>query len=120
MRICISAEGKTSDSNVDQRFGRCKYFMFIDIDSMKFEIVENNNINNSEGAGVKAGQLVVSKEIGALLTGNIGPNACQIVNSASIEIYTGIKGKISDVVKDFQSGKFKKTSLPNVDSKAGR
>jgi len=36
MKIAISASGPDKDSSVDERFGRCPYFMIVDTDEMEF------------------------------------------------------------------------------------
>ena len=39
MKICISSTGKNLDAIVDQRFGRCQYFLIIDTDTMKIKTI---------------------------------------------------------------------------------
>jgi len=75
MKICITSEGKDLDSKVDPRFGRCRNFIFFDTDSGNFEAQENTNAQFQGGAGIQSGQLVVSKGVEVVLTGNVGPNA---------------------------------------------
>jgi len=41
MKICIKSQGKDLESEIDPRFGRCKYFIFYDTDTMQYEAVEN-------------------------------------------------------------------------------
>ena len=119
MKIAITSEGKTPDAAVDPRFGRCKYFLIMDADSGNFESVENSHAQNSGGAGIQAGQLVVSKGVEVVLTGNMGPNAFQVVQSAGIKVITGVSGKISEVLERYKSGKLEVTKSPSVSSKSG-
>jgi predicted Fe-Mo cluster-binding NifX family protein len=119
MKICITAEGKTLDSKVDVRFGRCQYFILVDPDTLEFEAIENSNINQAGGAGIQSGQLMASKGIKAVLTGNVGPNAFQTLNAGGIDIYTGISGSVNEAIAAYKSGKLKKTESPSVGSKFG-
>ncbi|MBU0503064.1 MAG: NifB/NifX family molybdenum-iron cluster-binding protein [Candidatus Omnitrophota bacterium] len=119
MKICITSQGSSLDSQVDSRFGRCQYFILVDSDSLKFEAIENSNINQSGGAGIQSGQLVASKGIKAVLTGNVGPNAYQTLNAAGIAIYTGVSGSVKDAIEAYKLGKLKKTESPSVGSKFG-
>lgn len=119
MKIAITSEGESPDAAVDPRFGRCKYFLIMDTDSGDFEAVENSHAQNSGGAGIQAGQLVVSKGVGVVLTGNMGPNAFQVVQSAGIKVITGVSGKISEVLERYKSGKFEAAKNPSVGSKSG-
>lgn len=119
MKICITSCGKTLDSLVDSRFGRCAYFIFYDSETENFEAQENNNAQFQGGAGIQSAQLVASKEVKAVLTGNVGPNAYQTLNAAGIEIYTGVSGSIKEAIEKYKKREFKIASRPSVDSKSG-
>lgn len=119
MRICITSEGKTLGAKVDSRFGRCQYFVLVNPDTLEFEAIENSNINQAGGAGIQSGQLMASKGIKAVLTGNVGPNAFQTLNAGGIDIYTGVSGSVKEAIEAYKSGKLKKTESPSVGSKFG-
>lgn len=119
MKIAITSEGKGPDAVVDPRFGRCKYFLIFDTDSGNFEVLENASAQQTGGAGIQAGQLVVSKGVEAVLTGNMGPNAFQVIQSAGVKVITGVSGKISEIIKEYKSGKLTPAPKPNVGSKSG-
>jgi len=52
MKIAISASGKTNESLLDIRFGRCEYFQIFDTQSGEVKILENEGQNASGGAGI--------------------------------------------------------------------
>lgn len=119
MKICITSEGKTLDSKVDPRFGRCQYFIILDTDTMEFQAVENASVQASGGAGIQSGQLMASHKVKAVLTGNVGPNAFRTLQAAGIEVFTGVAGTVREAVDRFKEGAFRKTQEPTVDSKKG-
>lgn len=82
MKIAITSTGTTLDAEVDPRFGRCQYFVIVDLETMEMESIENTNAIASGGAGVSTGQVIVSKGVGEVLTGNCGPNAYQVLSAA--------------------------------------
>jgi predicted Fe-Mo cluster-binding NifX family protein len=107
MKIAITSEGTDVDAAVDPRFGRCKYFLIFDLENACFEVIENSHAQASGGAGIQAGQQMVSKGVSAVLTGHVGPNAAQILTPAGIKIHSGITGKVSEVLERFKSGDLK-------------
>ena len=119
MKICVTSEGGNLDSKVDPRFGRCQYFIVVDTDSLEFEAVGNPNTESMGGAGIQSAQLVSSKQVKAVVTGNVGPNAFQTLNAGGIDIYTGVSGSVKEAIGAYKSGKLKKTESPSVGSKFG-
>ena len=119
MNICVTSQGDNLDSLVDPRFGRCNYFLIIDSDTLEFEAVENSFSQAGGGAGVQSGQLMSSKGVKAVLTGNVGPNAFQTLSAAGIEIFTGASGTVREAVESYKEGKMTAREGPSVDSKYG-
>ena len=119
MKICITAQGNNLNAEIDPRFGRCAYFIFVDTDTMTSEPLENSNAAAMGGAGIRSGQLVAEKKVKSVLTGNIGPNAFQTLQAAGIEVITGVSGTVKDAVERYKKGDFKPTQGPSVDSKSG-
>ena len=114
MKVAISATGPTLEADVDPRFGRCQYFIVADTETMEFEALDNASAMSSGGAGISAAQMVAGKGVGAVLTGNCGPNAYQVLSPAGIKVIIGVSGKVKDVIEGYRAGRFKETSQPNV------
>ena len=75
MKIAATNIGPTLEDRVEARFGRCRYFLVVDTDSMNFEALENPNIALGGGAGIQSAQLMADKGVSHILTGNCGPCA---------------------------------------------
>jgi predicted Fe-Mo cluster-binding NifX family protein len=114
MRIAISATGPTLEAEVDPRFGRCQYFIIADPETKEFEAVENSSAMASGGAGISAGQAIAAKGVAAVLTGNCGPNAYQVLSAAGIQVITGVSGKVGGAIDAYQAGKFQASGNANV------
>jgi predicted Fe-Mo cluster-binding NifX family protein len=119
MTIALSATGSTLDAAVDPRFGRCQYFIVVDPDTMEFEALENSSAMASGGAGISAGQMIADKGVKAVLTGNCGPNAYQVLSAAGIQVIPGVSGKVQDAIQAYISGQFQPSSQPTVGVHAG-
>jgi predicted Fe-Mo cluster-binding NifX family protein/ferredoxin len=119
VKIAVTSTGPTLDDNVEARFGRCPYFLIIDIDTMQLEAIENPNIAIGGGAGIQSAQLMSEKGVTAVLTGNCGPNAFNVFGQAGIQVIVGVSGRVRDAVEQFQTGDFSSASGPNVASHFG-
>jgi len=114
MKIAISSSGKDLDSQIDPRFGRCQYFIFIDPETMEFEALENAGLMASGGAGVQAAQSVVQKGASAVITGNLGPNAASALSASGIKVYLVPEGTVKEVTEAYKSGTLKEVSGSTV------
>ena len=114
MRIAVTANSPTLDAKIDPRFGRCQHLIFVDPDTMNFEAINNSSGMGSGGAGISTAQLIAGKGVEAVLTGNCGPNAYQVLSAAGIKVITGVSGKVKDSIQSYKSGKLQASSQPNV------
>jgi len=114
MKICVSAASNSLDAPVDPRFGRCPYFIIVDLETMQFEAIPNVASNAMGGAGIQAAQTIAGRGVKVLITGNIGPKAFQALSSAGIRIITGVYGTVREVVEKYRRGELKETSRPTV------
>jgi len=119
MKIGITSTADNLDAEVDQRFGRCRYFIIVNPESMEFEPLSNENFMASGGAGIQAAQTIANKGVEAVITGNVGPNAFQTLNAAGIKVYTGALGTVRNTIEQFKNGELKETEAPNVGSHSG-
>ncbi len=105
MKIAISSTGEDLRSEIDTRFGRCQYFLIVDIedDQIKSSLaVENEGAIQGHGAGIKAAQQIGELKAEAVITGNLGPNATTILSQLGIKAYQA-SGPAEDAVKKFIS-----------------
>ncbi len=119
MKIAMTSSGKDLDSQIDPRLGRCAYFLIVDLDDMSFEVFDNENAALGGGAGIQSAQFVASKGIEAVITGNCGPNAIQVLSAAGVQVYTGQSGTLKDIVETYKNGQLTPTTEASVSAHAG-
>ncbi|MBN1350822.1 NifB/NifX family molybdenum-iron cluster-binding protein [candidate division KSB1 bacterium] len=107
MKLCITATGKNLDAQVDPRFGRAEYFIIIDPDTMAFEALENASLNAMHGAGIQAAQLMSTKGVTAVITGQVGPNAFHTLKAAGIEMFHTKASSAAETVDAYKKGQLK-------------
>ena len=119
MIVAVSSSGISLESNVDARFGRCPYFIIYDTGSETFSHMDNQSRQAIGGAGIQAAQMIVNKNIGAVITGNIGPNAFKVLSSAKIDVYSGVTGTVQEAIEKMKKGELKSSKGPDVTSHFG-
>lgn len=119
MRICITAQNNDLNSEIDPRFGRCKYFIIVNTDTMEFEAIFNENATGTGGVGIQAGQLMAEKKVSSVITGNVGPNAFTTLKAANIIVYTNVKGSVINAIEEFKKNNLTKSNNPSVEPHSG-
>ncbi|MBN2102271.1 MAG: NifB/NifX family molybdenum-iron cluster-binding protein [Candidatus Aenigmarchaeota archaeon] len=118
MKIAISSDGDSLESMVDQRFGRCRYFLIAELENKKIvnsRAVENQGAEQGHGAGIRAAQQLGELKVDAVLTGDLGPNATGVLRQLGLKSYHA-SGIVKDAVMKFSDGKLEeidKISAPH-------
>ena len=87
MKVAISATGNTLSASVDRVFGRCAWFLFVDSETMACNARENRNADAASGAGTSCAQLVLEQEVDAVISGQVGPNAYEVLKQGEVKIF---------------------------------
>ncbi len=107
IKICVSSVDNTLNSDIDSRFGRCKYFMLVNVVSGKSPVIEffkNKGAVQGSGAGISAAEQVGELGANVLITGNIGPKAGEILNQLEVEVIEA-SGVAKEVVDNYIENK---------------
>ncbi len=107
MKICVSAMGGSLEAKVSERFGRAPYFVVVDAENMKFTAVSNSAAGAQGGAGPEAVRQIAAAGAGAVLTGELGPNAKTALEAAGIKGVTGVSGSktVRQALEEYLAGK---------------
>ena len=119
MRIVVSSQGEDLDAPASPVFGRCPVYMFVDTDSLEYEALPNPAMSQGGGAGIQAAQFVVNQGAQAVLTGNLGPNAFDVLRAAGVPGYLVPEGTVRQVVEAFKSGQLQPMGGASVSAHAG-
>lgn len=105
MKIAISATGKTMDSLLDVRFGRCDYFLIYETENKSVNAIENKGQSSSGGAGIVASQQIIDENVDVIITGKLGPNAFELISKAGIKAYGCESISIKSALDKYDNGK---------------
>jgi predicted Fe-Mo cluster-binding NifX family protein len=106
MRVAVSAETKDGlDSVVSPHFGRCPYFVVVDLDREEVRAVRA--VDNPYYAHHQPGQVpafVHSLEANVMLTGGMGGRAIMFFQQFGIEGVTGAYGTVRQSLERYLGG----------------
>jgi predicted Fe-Mo cluster-binding NifX family protein len=87
VKVGVSASGRDLNAQVDGRFGRCPWFLVVDSDSLEFTIIENRHAEEATGAGMVAAKDLIDVCIDAVISGQVGPKAYEVLKAGDIDIF---------------------------------
>jgi len=97
MKIAVAATGGSLDAQVADQFGRCRFFLIVDSESLRFEAFSNPASGMAGGAGPAAAQELARRGAQVVLAGTFGPRAQQALQAAGIR-YVESSGKVRDAI----------------------
>ena len=111
MKIAISSTGEKLENEMDAKFGRCPYFLIVEVEDKEIKntkAVENTAAMQGGGAGITAAQIVGNEDVNAVIAINFGPRAFTVLNELKIDIYQGNPGTVAENVQQFIDEKLAK------------
>ena len=86
MKVAITSTGNTLESKLDQRFGRCSYFVIYDTETGGTEFIPNPNKDALNGAGPASVQIVASRNVNKIISGEFGIKIKSLLDSLKIQM----------------------------------
>ncbi len=86
MKTIITSTSNSLDAAFDKRFGRAAWFCIFDTTSEEATFVENENANDSNGAGTKVAEKVVEWNVTKVISGDFGPKAKELLDKFDIQM----------------------------------
>lgn len=86
MKIAITSTGNSQESNLDQRFGRCSFFAIYDTGTRSIEFLPNPNKDTEEGAGPASVQILASRDVKKIVSGEFGLKIKGLLDSLRIQM----------------------------------
>lgn len=88
MKIIISSQGETLESQPSLRFGRAPFYIEYDLSNDEWEAYMNEAVKESSGAGVVASQFIIDHHPSAVISGRFGPNAQRTLSFAGVKMFS--------------------------------
>jgi len=119
MKVVVSSNGAGLEAQASPIFGRCPVYVFVETETMAVESVDNPAMGAPGGAGIQAAQYVVEQGAEAVISGNMGPNAFNVLKQADLPTYLFGGGTVRQAVEAFKAGDLAATGAANAPAHAG-
>ena len=112
MKLAICSAGPGLDDDAHDLFGRCDYFLIIDLETGETKAVKNEFAASSTGAGTACAQIIFNEGVEAVVSGKAGPNAYEVLKQAGIDIFLLPPGlKVKDALEKYKAGSLRKMEI---------
>ncbi len=117
MKIAVSSTGNNIESQPSPFFGRCPYFIILDIENNEIKnikAIKNEAVMQPGGAGVMSAQTIGNEKVEAVISGSFGPRAFDVLNQLNIKTYKS-KGKtVKEDADLFIKGELEELKTPGI------
>ena len=106
MRIAFAAVSQGIESELSPHFGRCPYYVFVDVDGNEVKNVESkkNPFYEQHQPGVVP-QFIAKEKANVIIAGGMGPRALGWFNQLGITPITTHSRRIKEVLDDYLAGR---------------
>ena len=120
MKLAVCAQSEGLEAQVDQRFGRCPYFVILDSETgAPVKSAPNSGAAAAGGAGPQSARQLSGEGVEAVAVGHVGPNAADALKAAGITVYGGVTGTVQQTWELFRDGKLPVIGQATVDPHHG-
>ena len=112
MKVAISSAGTGLDAKAHDLFGRCDYFVIVDLETGDTKAVKNEFAGSETGAGTACAQVIFDEGAKAVISGKVGPNAYEVLTQGEITVYLCPPGiAVSEAVTKYKEGSLHKMEI---------
>jgi predicted Fe-Mo cluster-binding NifX family protein len=118
--IAISTASKSLDAPVEGLFGRARFFILADPETLEWEAIDNlPNISGIQLIGILTAQNLVRRNIQTVMTGKCGAKAFAELKAAGVQVVLDTKGTVRQALEKFNRRDFIPATGPNVSEARG-
>ena len=101
MKIAMASTGNALDSNIDSSFGRCAWFVIFDNENGGMEFIPNPNKDMEEHAGQASVELVTSRNVTVIISGEFGIKIKPLLDSMHVQmiVIKDATKRINDIIE---------------------
>ncbi len=102
--IAIAVTQPNRDADLDPRFGRARHFCVWDPTTTTPSFFDNPSNERQQGAGLHTASFVLELGVEAVIAGEFGPKAAQVLKEANCPAYATTTRTLASVMEAWRSG----------------
>ncbi len=104
---CSTDDNNGLDAILSHHFGRCPYYTFVNVEGMEIKDVRSvaNPFYGSHGKPGEVPSFINSQGAEVIIAGGMGSQAISFFEQFGIQPFTGVSGKVKDVLEVYFKGK---------------
>jgi predicted Fe-Mo cluster-binding NifX family protein len=113
MKIAVATDDDRGlEAVLSQHFGRCPYYVVVDIDDGEIKGVENvqNPFYGSHGQPGEVPSFIKNLGVEVMIAGGMGPRAIGFFEQFGVQAVTGVSGVVKEVIRAFVNGEIEGAS----------
>lgn len=113
--IALSTSRKSLEARVEGLFGRARFFILVDPDTLEWEVLDNmKNLFSQNMIGVATARTLLQKKVKTVITGKCGSKAFAELKAGGVQVILNTNGKVRQALEKFIRGDFTAAAGPNV------
>lgn len=107
MKIAVATDDNMGlNAVVSHHFGRCPYYIVVDVDDNEIKDVKavENPFYESHGQAGEVPNFIHSLGVDVIISGGMGPKAIGFFQQLGVKAFTGASGIVGDVIKSYITG----------------
>jgi len=121
VRFAVTAIRPELSSPIDQRFGRSRHLLIIDMPDRAVQAIDNQpGMHAASDAGIQAAQKVIDTHADALITVHCRPKAFRALQAAGVTVYKVSDGSVAEALDRFDEGTLTAAGRADFDMIVGR
>jgi len=121
VRLVVTAIRPELSSPIDQRFGRTRCLLVVDLPDRATMVIDNKpEMHATRDAGLQAAKKVIESHADGLITGHCGPRAYSALKDAGVAVYKVSDGSVAEALDRFAEGELIAAANADADMVIGR
>lgn len=103
--VAIPSNYPDPSANISTNFASTRYFIIVELDKNKYEVVANPNFNDTKGVERQSVQLLVDNKVDAVIANQVAPKSLAELQKMGLHLVDNVDMSVGDAILNFKNSK---------------